>query len=294
MAELPRVSTNGGGALGSVRSAQPAPRALVDGIRGYRMIAAMWIRAAVSYRTSFVLLASAQFVVTGLDFIMIVILFTHTRELGGFTSAEVFFLYAGSGLALAFADLLAGSLELVGRRIRDGSLDSLLVRPIPVVAQLAADQFAVRRVGRILQAGTVFIVALVTGDIVWSPAKVLLTLVMVVSGTALFIGIFMLGACFQFVAGDAAEVSNAFTYGGDALSQLPWTIYPRELVRTVVLVLPLAFVSWVPAAWILDRPLPLGMPSFMAWTSPVAAAALLTVAGLLWRVALRSYRSTGS
>ena len=288
------AETRRGSAVASVPSAQPAPRAVVDGIRGYRMIAAMWIRSAVSYRTSFVLLASAQFVITGLDFVMILILFTHTRQLGGFTSAEVFFLYAGSGLALAFADMLAGSLEMVGQRIRDGSLDSLLVRPIPVVAQLAAEQFAIRRVGRILQAAVVFAVALISGDIIWSPAKVLLTLVMIVSGTALFVGIFMLGACFQFVAGDAAEVSNAFTYGGDALSQLPWTIYPRELVRTVVLVLPLAFVSWIPAAWILDRPLPLGMPSFMAWTSPVAAAALLTVAGLLWRVALRSYRSTGS
>lgn len=270
------------------------PAAIVDGIRGYRMIAAMWIRSAVAYRTSFVLLASAQFVITGLDFVMILILFTHTRELGGFSSAEVFFLYAGSGLSLAFADMGAGSLEMAGQRIRDGSLDSLLVRPIPVIAQLAADQFAIRRIGRILQAGTVFANALVTGDIVWTPAKVVLTVMMVVSGTALFVGIYLLGACFQFVAGDAAEVSNAFTYGGDALSQLPWTIYPRELVRTVVLVLPLAFVSWIPAAWILDRPLPLGMPSFMAWTSPLAAAALLTVAGLLWRIALRSYRSTGS
>jgi len=270
------------------------PAAIVDGIRGYRMIAAMWIRSAVAYRTSFVLLASAQFVITGLDFVMILILFTHTRELGGFSSAEVFFLYAGSGLSLAFADMGAGSLEMAGQRIRDGSLDSLLVRPIPVIAQLAADQFAIRRIGRILQAGTVFAIALVTGDIVWTPAKVVLTVMMVVSGTALFVGIYLLGACFQFVAGDAAEVSNAFTYGGDALSQLPWTIYPRELVRTVVLVLPLAFVSWIPAAWILDRPLPLGMPSFMAWTSPLAAAALLTVAGLLWRIALRSYRSTGS
>jgi ABC-2 type transport system permease protein len=282
--------------LGSARTVAPVgpPRPLIDGIRGYRMIAAMWIRAAVSYRTSFVLLAAAQFVITSLDFVMILILFTHTRDLGGFTSSEVFFLYSSSGLALAFADMGAGSLEMVGQRIRDGSLDSLLVRPIPVVAQLAADQFAIRRVGRILQAAVVFTLAVVTGDISWTPAKVVLTFVMIVSGTVLFVGIYLLGASFQFIAGDAAEVSNAFTYGGDALSQLPWTIYPRELVRTVVLVLPLAFVSWIPAAWILDRPLPLGLPSFMAWTSPLAAAALLGVAGLLWQAALRSYRSTGS
>ena len=278
----------------STASTRTAPRPVVDGVAGYRMIAAMWIRSAVSYRTSFVLLSLGQFVITGVDFVMILILFTHTREIGGFTSSEVYFLYATSGIALAFADLFAGSLEQVGRRIRDGSLDSMLVRPIPLVAQVAADQFAIRRIGRIAQTTLVLVLAILLGDVSWTPAKALLVVVMIASGTAIFTAIFLLGACFQFVAGDAAEVSNAFTYGGDALTQLPWTIYPIEIVRTTVFILPLAFVSWVPAAWILDRPLPLDMPAFVAWCSPVAAALLLGVAGIIWRLAVRSYRSTGS
>ena len=35
--------------------------------------------------------------------------------------------------------------------MRDGTLDTLLVRPVPVLAQVAADRFALRRLGRITQ-----------------------------------------------------------------------------------------------------------------------------------------------
>lgn len=264
------------------------------GVAGYLMIARMWVRASLAYRTSFVLLSCSQVVVTGMDFLVILILFSHTDALGGLGPTEVFFIYGTSGVALGIADMCAGSLEAVGQRIRDGSLDSMLVRPIPVLAQVAADQFAIRRIGRITQALTVLVLAVIVAPVDWNAAKVVLVVVMVVSGTGIFCAVYLLGGCFQFVAGDAAEVSNAFTYGGDALAQLPWTIYPKELVQAVVFIVPLAFINWVPVAWILGRPLPLGLPWFVAWCSPLVAAAFLGVAGLLWRLAVRSYRSTGS
>jgi len=264
------------------------------GLSGYVMIARMWVRASLAYRTSFVLLSLSQLVVTGMDFLVILILFSHTDALGGLRAPEVFFIYGSSAVALGIADMLAGSLEAVGQRIRDGSLDSMLVRPIPVLAQVAADQFALRRIGRITQALVVMVIAIVVAPIDWTLAKGVLVVLMVFAGSGIFGAVFLLGGCFQFVAGDAAEVSNAFTYGGDALAQLPWTIYPKELLRAAVFVLPLAFINWVPVAWILGRPLPLGMPPFMAWSSPVVSAGFLGVAGLLWRIALRSYRSTGS
>jgi ABC-2 type transport system permease protein len=229
-----------------------------------------------------------------LDFVMILILFSHTDALGGLGPSEVFFIYGSSAVALGIADMLAGSLEGVGQRIRDGSLDSMLVRPIPVLAQVAADQFALRRIGRITQALVVLVISIVVVPVEWTPAKAVLVVLMVLAGSGIFCAVFLLGGCFQFVAGDAAEVSNAFTYGGDALAQLPWTIYPAKLLQAVVFVIPLAFINWVPAAWILGRPLPLDMPPFMAWSPPLVAAAFLGIAGLLWRVALRSYRSTGS
>ncbi len=147
--------------------------------------------------------------------------------------------------------------------MRDGTLDTLLVRPAPVLAQVAADRFALRRLGRITQGLLVLGYALVVVDVDWTAAKVLMMPVMVVSGAAIFASVFVAGAAFQFVAQDAAEVQNAFTYGGTTLLQYPPTVFAKDLVRGVTFVLPLAFVNWVPALYVLGRPYPLDLPEWV-------------------------------
>ena len=49
-----------------------------------------------------------------------------------------------------------------------------------------------------------------------------------ITGTLIFGSIFVLGAAFQFIAIDAAEVANAFTYGGQQLTQYPLTIFGQD------------------------------------------------------------------
>lgn len=197
-------------------------------------------------------------------------------------------------MAFGLADLAIGSMERLGQRVRDGTLDTLLVRPAPVLAQVAADRFALRRLGRITQGGLVLGYALTTVDIAWTPLKVLLMPVIVVSGAGIFGAVFVAGAAFQFVAQDASEVQNAFTYGGTTMLQYPPTVFGKELVRGVTFLLPLAFVNWLPAAYVLDRPLPLDLPRWVAFASPLVAAGCCALAGLAWRAGLRTYRSTGS
>ncbi|ASN28364.1 transporter [Streptomyces pluripotens] len=258
------------------------------------MIAGMWIRSTMAYRASFLMTAFGSFAATFLDFVAIMLMFSRVDALGGWPLPEVAFLYGLSGTAFGLADLVIGSTERLGRRVRDGTLDTLLVRPAPVLAQVAADRFALRRLGRVTQAGLVTAWAVVRLDIDWTPLKLLLLPVTVVSGCGIFCSVFVAGAAFQFLAQDASEVQNAFTYGGTTLLQYPPTVFAKELVRGVTFVLPLAFVNWLPAAFVLGRPYPLGLPEWVAFTPPLVAVGCCALAGLAWRAGLRSYRSTGS
>ncbi|MGV9655498.1 ABC transporter permease [Streptomyces koyangensis] len=267
---------------------------LAEGLRTYRLVVAMWVRSTLTYRASFAMALCVAVAANGLDFVAILLMFSHVDRLGGFTLGEVAFLYGTSATAFGLAHLTVGSMDRLGRRIRDGSLDTLLVRPVPVLAQLAADRFALRRLGRITQGALVLAYALWVLDIEWSATRLLMIPMMLVSGAALFGALFVAGAVFQFYAQDAAEVQNAFTYGGTTLLQYPPTVFTRELVASVTFVLPLAFVNWVPASYVLDRPLPLGLPVQAALAPPLVAAVCCVAAGLLWRVGLRAYRSTGS
>ncbi|MCL7427537.1 ABC transporter permease [Streptomyces sp. YS415] len=265
-----------------------------EGLRAYRLIAGMWIRSTMTYRTSFALTVVGNLLITGLDFAAILLMFSQVDSLGGWTLPEVALLYGLSATAFGFADLLLGSMDVLGGRIRDGSFDTLLVRPAPVLAQVGADRFALRRLGRITQGLLVLGWALAAVDVEWTAAKVLLVPVMVVCGAVIFGSLFVAGAAFQFVAQDAAEVQNAFTYGGGTLLQYPPTVFGTDLVRGVTFLLPLAFINWVPASYVLGRPYPLGLPDWAAFASPVVAGAFGVLAGLAWRAGLRAYRSTGS
>ncbi|MEU5278877.1 ABC transporter permease [Streptomyces asoensis] len=254
----------------------------------------MWIRSTLAYRVSFALTVVGGLLVTGLDFVAILLMFSQVDVLGGYALPEVAFLYGLSATAFGVADLSIGSAGRLGARVRDGTLDTLLVRPAPVLAQVAADRFALRRVARITQGVLVLGYACAVLDVGWTPVKVLLVPVMIVSGGMIFSAVFVVGAAFQFVAQDAAEVQAAFTYGGQTLLQYPPTVFGRELVRGVTFVLPLAFVNWVPASYVLGRPYPLGLPQWAAFTPPLVAVGCCAVAGLTWRAGLRTYRSTGS
>ncbi|MFF7127804.1 ABC-2 family transporter protein [Streptomyces sp. NPDC008240] len=255
----------------------------------------MWIRSTLTYRVSFVMTVVGGLLVTGLDFVSILLMFSRVDVLGGWSLPEIAFLYGLSATSFGLADLAIGSAGRLGTRVRDGTLDTLLVRPAPVLAQVAADRFALRRISRIMQGSLVLGYALVASDIGWTPVKVLMVPGMLVCGGVIFSAVLVAGAAFQFVAQDASEVQSAFTYGGQTLLQYPPTVFGKELVRAVTFMLPLAFVNWVPAAYVLGQPYPLdGVPQWAAFAPPLVAAVCCAAAGLAWRVGLRSYRSTGS
>ncbi|MFE2087513.1 ABC transporter permease [Streptomyces sp. NPDC059460] len=267
---------------------------LVEGVRAYGLIVAMWLRSTMAYRASFAMTAFGNFAATGFDFVAILLMFAHVDELGGYTLPEIALLYGASGTAFGLADLVLGSMDRLGRRVRDGTLDTLLVRPVPVLAQVAADRFALRRLGRITQGLLVLGYGLAVLDIAWTPLKVVMIPLMLLSGAAIFGAVFVGGAAFQFFAQDAAEVQNSFTYGGNTLLQYPPTVFAKDLVRGVTFVVPLAFVNWLPALYVLGREYPLGLPEWVAFLPPVVAGVCWGLAGAAWRAGLRSYRSTGN
>ena len=267
---------------------------LVWSLRAFATLAGAWIRVSWAYRTSFVVMSLASLVLTGIDFAAILVVFANLDTIGGFGLGEVAFLYGTTALCLGVADLLVGNVERLGRRIRMGTVDAMMVRPVPLLVQVCADQFALRRIGRITQGALVFGWSLTLVDIDWTPARVAVLLSLVVCGTVIFGSLFLLGAAFQFVSTDGSEAANAFTYGGNAITQYPLTIYPAEAVRALTFIVPLAFVNWYPSLFILGRPDPFGLPSALQLSAPAAACVLSLLAVVAWHVGVRRYRSTGS
>ncbi|GAA1704157.1 ABC transporter permease [Fodinicola feengrottensis] len=260
----------------------------------YAKLIGAQIRSQTSYRRSFVIDMISQAAVTVFEVVAIVVLFNVTHSLGGFSFKQTILI---SGLALTgfrIGDLVAGGLNSLSSYVRLGQLDALLVRPLSSLGQLIVNTLEVKVIGSLLQAAVVLAIALRINDISWTPLKVVVLIGSIASAGVSISAVFVAGSSLTFWFIDAQQVSNAFTFGGRDFTSYPITVYGSAFRVVFAYVVPFAFVAYYPVLTLLDRPDPLGMPSWFGYCSPLAAAVLATAAALLWRTGIRHYRGTGS
>jgi ABC-2 type transport system permease protein len=261
-------------------------------VSSYVRLAWTWTRAAMAYPASFALMSVLGLLVAGTDVAVILIIFANTTSLAGFSRAETLFLYGTANVAFCLCDLFVSNLDRISQHIKAGTFDTMLIRPVSTWIQMATDRFLPTRIGRVLQAAVVLGYSISVLDL--DSGRLWMVPVMIATGMVIFAALWTLAGAVQFVLTDAPEVTSAFTYGSGQLTQYPFAIYGRELVRGVTYGLPLAFVNWQPALYVLDRDDPFGTPGFMRFLGPVAALVLALLAGFAWRLGIRHYRSTGS
>jgi ABC-2 type transport system permease protein len=259
----------------------------------WRRLVGARIRADWQYRTSFLLFTVSQFAAAFLDIVVIVILFSNVDRLAGWSGAEVAFLYGTATLAFALGDVFVSEVEHLGHHIRQGSFDRFLLRPVGPLLLLCGQEFAFRRAGKVFQAVLVLVVALTQVPVDWQVGRAAMVVVMVAVGFVIFGGIWVTTSAVAFWAVEVREVANTFTYGGNFVSHYPLEIFSGWL-RRMVTVVPIAFVSYYPALWVLGRRDPNGSPEWLAFTGPFVAVAVVLVARAVWASGIRHYRSTGS
>lgn len=252
------------------------------------------VSAQLQYRASFVAQALGQFLASFIDFALILLLFHRFPSIAGWSLSEVAFLYGLGGLAFGISDLLCGGFDGLSKMIRLGTFDRVLTRPIGTFMQVLASDLQIRRFGRIAQGLITLGLAIGWLEIAWSVSKILVLVSAIASGAAIFVAIWVIGAAVTFWTVETSEVTNVFTYGGELLVSYPMSIYADGLRRFFTFVVPLAFVTYLPALFILDRPDPLGLPPLLQLCSPLVAVAFLLVARFCWSLGVRHYQGTGS
>jgi ABC-2 type transport system permease protein len=258
-----------------------------------RLVAAQ-LRSQMQYRGSFFFQAAGQFVATGMDFVETMVFLHAFPHLNGWTLPELALLYGIGGVAFAISDMACGGFDRLSQAIQQGTFDRVLTRPASTFAQVLGADFQLRRLGRIAQAALVLGIALSLLEIVWSPLKIAVLVSAIVSGVAIFGGIWVVGAAVTFWTIQTSEVTNIFTYGGSEMIRYPISIFSDLLRRFFTFVVPLAFVSYLPGLFILNRSDPTGLPPEVQLISPLVAALFLAPAYGAWKLGVRHYQSTGS
>ena len=127
----------------------------------------------------------------------------------------------------------------------------------------------------------------------WTALKVLAIAEAVGFGAVLILALFLIEAVFCIYSVKSVELVNALSYGGRSACEYPIDIYPRPLRILFTVIAPFALVLHAPASYILGKQLH-GWPEWTAFVCPMAGLVFFGIIYLLFRKAMRHYRSTGS
>jgi len=263
-------------------------------LRLYLRLIGAQARSEMQYRASFIAEFLGNLLVTGLDFAMLVILLNRFQAVGGWTLAEVGFLYGGSAVSFSLAELLVGLYDDFDQMVVRGEFDRVLLRPLPVTFQMLTGAFPLRRFGRLTQGGAALVFALSLLRPHWGVDHWLFLGVMIAGGMVFFMAIFILGATSAFWSPQTNEVANIFTYGGQFMTSYPMHIYDAWLRSIFTFLVPMAFVTYYPALYLLGKPDPFGLPAWASFLSPVMALVALRLSLAAWHRGVRRYQSTGN
>ena len=253
------------------------------------------IRAQMQYKVSFWMDLLGFGLVTGLEFATIAILYGRFQSIGGWSIAEVALLYGMVSVAFSLAEMFSRGFDApFERMMQQGTFDTVLIRPLGSFFMVLASEFQLMRLGRTAQGLLVLGYALAVLPIAWTPAKLLLLPLTLLSGTAIYTALIVIGATICFWTIKTPEVINAFTYGGEDASSYPLSIYNGWIRSIFLFVIPIAFANYPTALYLLGRTDPFGLPAWAAWLAPLAAALFCAIALAFWRLGVSKYQSAGS
>ena len=262
----------------------------------YRRLISIRIRGQMQYRTAFLFDVLATAFITTVEFGSLALIFQRFENIGGWTLAEVAFLYGIIAVSFGTMDMLFSGFDpqSFGQHVRRGTFDQLLLRPVDITVQVLGSEFIMRRLGRIIQGLAIFIFALIMLKFQWTAGKVLYLPVVYISQVLFFGGLFIIGATISFWTVESLEVVNIFTYGGNEMMSYPMHIYPKWMVRFFTFIIPAIFLNYYPALFFLGKPDPFNLSPVAQFLAPIAGLSVMLIALAFWRYGIRHYQSTGT
>lgn len=249
------------------------------------------LKSQMQYKTSFWLLSLGQFLVPFSVFASIYLLFDRFGNIKGWSFFEVALCFSVIHMAFSISECCARGFDSFSRLVSSGGFDRILVRPRNTVVQVLGSRFEFTRIGRLAESLVVLVWALANLSVEWNLAKILILILMVLSGIFIFTGIFILGATLCFWTIQGIEIVNIFTDGGREMAQYPLNIYKKSITRFFTFVIPFGCVNYYPLMYILDK---VEGSQIQYMLAPLWGILFIIPCLLVWRIGVKHYKSTGS
>jgi ABC-2 type transport system permease protein len=184
--------------------------------------------------------------------------------------------------------------EALENYLIEGSFDQFLLRPASPLIQLLGREFQHNEIANVFIGLTGISLAYTRLDLHWDGWRWGFLIAAVVSAGIIVLGINLLIACTGFWTGRSRGTTfivHQFFY---LVQQYPIDIFGTAFRVIVTGLIPVAFMNYYPALFLLGK-VNLGSSGWwLSYASPLVALLLLGIVSIIWRLGLNRYSSSGS
>ena len=256
----------------------------------YGRIMGQNLRAVLEYQSDFLLSVGSAMLTQVLGLVFLSVIFARIPAINGWGFWQVVLIYASIFLTEGFASLFFEGTWRISWFVNHGELDRILLRPMSPAVQVLSSAIGMNGIGNLLVGAVMVGESLAHVHLVWSTGKILFTIILLLSGIVIRTSINFASNCSAFWVKNAGNAVPFMVHSISEFAKYPLTIYVPALQALVGIVVPYAFIGYVPAAYIFSSS---GM-SWVAALCPVVALYCVGMAAFIFRVGLRQYESTGN
>ena len=212
-------------------------------------------------------------------------------SLQGWTMVELGFLYGFSMMPVALDHIFTDDLWTVAYfKVRNGDLDRMFTKPVPVLFQVIAETFQLEGLGELIVGVVMLSICGSMLNVAWSFGAVFVLIVATVFGALVITSFKIIFASLAFKfkrSGPLLQVAYNFI----SYTRYPIGIYPKLIRGLLTFVFPFALIISYPVEIFLFQSY---SPYLIAGVIVLVSSALFAISLVIWHALEKRYESTGS
>lgn len=262
---------------------------LKENVKLYVKYASVCTQSVMQYKLSFLLMIIGRFILAFSELIAIQFLFSGFSQIKDYTYGDVLLCFSIIQMSFTFAELFGNGFKAFSGTVKKGEFDRMMLRPCSLLLQVMGTRFEIGRTGPLLTALITLALGIRHSQITWSILTVWTLAAMIIGGTFLFIGLFMLEASFCFFSIEDTSLINVLTYGAKTHGKYPIDIYGKGILRFCTYVIPYTLIQYYPLQFLLGK-----TRSWYLAFCPLGMIVFLLVCYFIWQFGVKHYQSCGS
>lgn len=260
-----------------------------------RCISMIWRNYRISilnfteYPTSVIPLLLAWLIFDITQFYMINIVFEEFQPFPQWDSEEVAFLYGFALLSEGLETLFFSASSEISNLIISGRLDSLLVKPIPVIVQFLFGGINIVAISDLFASGLISIYSITKLKMNIQFEFIISLLIVVVFATLLRTGLFLLLNSVSFWTQKASSLRSVGYFLTNNVAKYPISILPKIFRGIFTGIVPIAFIAYFPVSVLFGK-----VPRVFIIISISVSLGIFSIAIIVFNLGLKKYESAGS